>query len=79
MVGPLKKHMDDDFYFDNFISSGHGTIASMITLGTNIPTRPGMRFLSESKYLTKSLSSSSNIPFQKKSNLHNRVMKIALP
>jgi len=63
-LGPLKKHFEQDHYFENIISSGNGTIGSLLTVATNIPPRPGKRFLSESKYLRMPLDMSANIPFQ---------------
>lgn len=64
-LGELKKHIDQDIYFPNVISSGAGTIGSMLVLGTNIPHRAGIRFISESKHLNKNLASSSNKPYEK--------------
>ncbi|MFT6631395.1 MAG: phosphoglycerol transferase MdoB-like AlkP superfamily enzyme [Bacteriovoracaceae bacterium] len=62
-LGSLKKHFDEDFYFKNIISSENGTIGSLMTMATNIPSRPGKRFLSESKYMQMPLSSASHIPY----------------
>jgi phosphoglycerol transferase MdoB-like AlkP superfamily enzyme len=62
----LKKHFKEDYYFKNIISSENGTIGSLMTLATNIPSRPGKRFLSESKYMQMPLGSASHIPYLNK-------------
>lgn len=63
-LGNLPRHFEEDIYFDNFIASGQGTIGSLIVIGSNIPNRPGMRFLSESKYMNKKLPTAAHIPFK---------------
>jgi len=63
-IGDLKEHFDQDFYFDNFISSHNGTIGSLITTQSSIPDRRGQRYLSESKYMNTPIRSSVNVPFQ---------------
>jgi phosphoglycerol transferase MdoB-like AlkP superfamily enzyme len=63
ILGGLEKHFEEDYLFKNIISSDNGTIGSLMAIGTNIPNRPGARFLSESKYLQTPLDSSSNIPY----------------
>jgi len=65
-MGDLESHFAEDFYFNNFISSDNGTIGSLMALGTNIPNRPGARFLSESRYMQIPLGSAANIPFKQK-------------
>ena len=64
-LGGLKKHFEEDYYFQNFISSDNGTIGSLVSLASNIPPRPGKRFLSESKYMQTKLTSSAHLPFKK--------------
>ena len=61
----LERHFSEDILFKNTLSSDNGTIGSLLSIATNIPNRPGARFLSESKYLRTPLDSSSNIPFKK--------------
>jgi len=63
-LGPLKNHIEQDMYFKNFISSDNGTIGSLMTIGTNIPNRPGARFLSESRYMQTELESASHLPYK---------------
>lgn len=65
-LGDLKKHFDEDYYFSNFISSENGTIGSLMTLATNVPPRPGKRFLSESKFMRTPLDSAAHIPYLNK-------------
>jgi phosphoglycerol transferase MdoB-like AlkP superfamily enzyme len=65
ILGGLETHFKDDYLFRNVISSDNGTIGSLMSIGTNIPNRPGARFLSESKFLQTPLESSSNIPYSK--------------
>ncbi len=60
----LEKHFSEDFYFKRFISSENGTIGSMMSLITNIPPRPGKRYLSESKFLKLPLETSSHKVYQ---------------
>lgn len=62
-LGPLKKHIQEDIYFDNFIASDHGTIGSLMAIASNIPTRPGARYLSESRYMQTELPSSAHRPY----------------
>lgn len=62
-LGPLKEHIDEDIYFKNFISSDNGTIGSLMAVATNIPNRPGARFLSESRYMQLPLPSSAHRPY----------------
>lgn len=62
----LDQHLREDYYFENIISSDNGTIGSLLALATNIPNRPGARYLSESKYLQVPLDSSSHIPYKNK-------------
>ena len=66
ILGGLEKHFSEDHLFHNFISSDNGTIGSLISIATNIPNRPGARFLSESKYMQTPLESSAQIPYSKK-------------
>lgn len=65
LLGNLEKHFKEDYLFSNFISSENGTIGSLLTIGTNIPPRPGKRFLSESKFLQLPLESAAHIPYKK--------------
>ncbi len=65
-LGKLKEHFNEGHYFNNIISSDNGTIGSLMALSTNIPSRPGKRFLSESKFMQLPLESSAHIPFAKK-------------
>lgn len=63
-LGPLKKHFEQDIFFENFLASNNGTIGSLITLQSTIPDRPGQRYLSESsEYMLTPLTSSVNYPF----------------
>jgi hypothetical protein len=63
-LGGLNKHFTQDYYFNNFISSGNGTIGSLMVLATNIPYRSGARFLSESRYMQLPLKSGAHIPYK---------------
>lgn len=63
ILGGLESHFKEDILFKNIISGDNGTIGSLMAIGTNIPNRPGARFLSESKYLQTSLESSANVPY----------------
>lgn len=63
-LGPLKKHFEEDIYFENFLSSGNGTIGSLMVIGTNIPYRNGARFISESRYMQLPLQCASHIPYK---------------
>lgn len=65
-MGELKRHFSEDFYFENFISSDNGTIGSLMAIATNIPNRPGARFLSESRYMQLPLESAAHIPFKRR-------------
>lgn len=62
-LGPLTKHFSDDIYFKNFVSSGNGTIGSLMVVGTNIPYRNGARFISESRYMQMPLKCAAHIPY----------------
>lgn len=66
ILGSLKDVFDEGYYFKNFISGDNGTIGSLLTLSTNIPSRPGKRFLSESKFMTTPLETGAHIPYQKR-------------
>lgn len=63
-LGGLEKHFAEDLYFKNFISSGNGTIGSLMTIASNIPFRPGARYLSESQYMQLPLESSAHYPYK---------------
>jgi len=60
----LEDHFKNDFYFPNFLSSDNGTIGSLMSLESNIPNRPGTRYLSESKYMRTPLTSSAHEPYK---------------
>lgn len=62
-LGPLKDHIESDLYFRNFISSDNGTIGSLMAVASNLPPRPGARFLSESRYMQLPLTSSAHRPY----------------
>lgn len=64
-LGNLNKHFEEDLFFPYSVSADNGTIGSLITLATNIPNRPGLRFLSESRYMRLKLESSLQLPFQR--------------
>ena len=66
LLGPLKELFDEGVYFDNFISSDNGTIGSLMVVATNIPNRPGARFLSESRYLQMSIDSAAHVPYKER-------------
>jgi phosphoglycerol transferase MdoB-like AlkP superfamily enzyme len=65
-MGDLTRHFAEDYYFENFISSDNGTIGSLMAVATNIPNRPGARFLSESRYMQMPLRSGSHIPYKER-------------
>ena len=65
-MSDLPRHFEEDFYFENFISADNGTIGSLLAVATNIPNRPGARFLSESRYMQLPLESAAHIPFKKR-------------
>jgi len=50
LLRSMKKHFENDILFDNFISSGDGTINSLESLLLNITYRPGSFPLSQSNY-----------------------------
>lgn len=63
-LGGLEEHIKDDLYFKNFISGDNGTIGSLMVVATNVPNRPGARYLSESRYMQMPLSSAAHIPYK---------------
>lgn len=63
-LGNLKEHIDEDLFTPYMISTGKGTIGSLVGLLTNNPRRPGRRFLSESRYLSVPLKSSMQRPYK---------------
>lgn len=65
ILGDLSAYFAQGHYFKNIISSDNGTIGSLMTLTTNIPPRPGKRFLSESKFMRLPLDSASHLPFKR--------------
>lgn len=58
-------HTTEDTLFLNFFSSENGTIGSVVSLATNIPVRPGARFLSEGEYMRTPLLSSAHLPYKR--------------
>lgn len=64
-LGPLKKHMNEDIYFQNFISGENGTIGSLMVLATNLVHRPGAPYLSEGRYMQMPLPSAAHLPYQR--------------
>lgn len=60
----LRAHTESDYLFLNFLSSENGTIGSVVALGTNLPLRPGSRFLSEGEYMRTPLMSSAHLPYK---------------
>lgn len=65
-LGDLKVHFEKDTYLNNIISSDNGTIGSLLSIATNIPNRPGKRFLSESKFMQLPLASAAHKPYSRK-------------
>lgn len=66
LLGSLETHYNEDITFDRIVSSDNGTIGSLTSIMSNIPNRPGVRFLNESKYLNLKLESSSLEPYLKR-------------
>jgi hypothetical protein len=65
VLGGLKEHFEKGILFKNFLPSENGTIGSIVSIATSQVLRPGARFLSESEYMSTSLSSSGNLAFKK--------------
>ena len=63
-LGDLGNHFKTDYYFNNFVSGANGTVGSLMILTSNIPYRPGARFLSESRYLQVPIESAAHISFK---------------
>lgn len=66
ILGDLKRHFDDGYYFKNFLPAENGTIGSIVSVATAQPIRPGARFLSESEFVSTHIRSSGHIPFKDK-------------
>ncbi len=60
----LSKHIEEDLFFKNFVSGDNGTIGSLMVVATNIPNRPGARYLSESRYMQMELPSAAHVPYK---------------
>lgn len=61
----LRAHTEEDFLFLNFLSSENGTIGSTVALSSNLPLRPGARFLSEGEYMRTPLASGAHLPYKR--------------
>lgn len=61
----FREHTENDYLFLNFLSNENGTIGSTVALSSNLPLRPGARFLSEGEYMRTALASGAHIPFKK--------------
>lgn len=64
LLGSLKEHFESGINFENFISSDNGTIGSLMAIATNIPDRPGTRYLSESRYMQMRLECAAHVPYK---------------
>lgn len=64
-LSDFRAHTEADYLFLNFLSSENGTIGSTVALASNLPLRPGARFLSEGKYLRTPLASSAHLPYKR--------------
>jgi hypothetical protein len=69
----FRAHTQEDYLFLNFLSSENGTIGSVVSLATNLPLRPGARFLSEGQYMRTKLASGAHLPYQK-AGYHTRFL-----
>ena len=65
LLAGLEKHFEEDYLFSNILSSENGTIGSLMALASNMPPRPGKRYLSESKYMYLKLRSAAHVPYEK--------------
>lgn len=61
----FRAHTESDFLFLNFLSSENGTIGSTVAMATNLPLRPGARFLSEGEYMRTLLASGAHLPYER--------------
>ena len=61
----FRQHTESDYLFLNFLSSENGTIGSTVALATNLPLRPGARFLSEGEYMRTVLASGAHLPYER--------------
>ena len=65
LLDAFRAHTEQDLLFLNFLSSENGTIGSVVSVATNLPLRPGARFLSEGEYMRTPLASSAHLPYQR--------------
>jgi phosphoglycerol transferase MdoB-like AlkP superfamily enzyme len=65
VMGELKKHFDEDYVFYNFLSSDIGTIGSLESFFFNMPKRPGVKAISQSKYAFVKHASGAALPYKK--------------
>jgi phosphoglycerol transferase MdoB-like AlkP superfamily enzyme len=66
ILGSFKKHIEDDYFFSNFLSADNGTIGSLVALMTSLPYRSKTRYLSEGQFMNTPLSSASHLPYKSK-------------
>jgi len=66
IMGSLNKHFKEDTVFENFISTGNGTISSLEALLLNITSRPKSTPLSQSKYMQTEFKSAAAKVYQEK-------------
>jgi phosphoglycerol transferase MdoB-like AlkP superfamily enzyme len=66
ILGELKKHFQQGYYFKNFLPAENGTIGSIVSVATSQPIRPGARFLSESEFVSTHIRSSGHLAFKNK-------------
>lgn len=65
LVGPMKKHFDEDFLNTQFLSATGATTGSLSCLLAGIPQRPISGFLTETEYLKTALSTSPALTYKK--------------
>ncbi len=61
----FRVHTEQDHLFLNFLSAENGTIGSVVALASNLPLRPGARFLSEGEYMRTPLASGAHLPYKR--------------
>jgi phosphoglycerol transferase MdoB-like AlkP superfamily enzyme len=65
ILGEFKKHLDRDYYFNNFLPADNGTIGSLVSLMIDQPMRPNTAVVSESEFFNVPLSSAVTRPYKK--------------
>lgn len=64
LLDNLKKHIDEDLYFENFTSPDNGTIGSLVSLITGQVKLPSSVVLSEGRFSFNQIKSSIHLPYK---------------